>query len=115
MGLCKSTEEKNADRALAAARKAEAKERAERAKYRASPVGRAESARNRGDQLLQVSMEIDDDGGQLLSSIEAMGWRLEHAGYSHQLEIMSMNNMTDQLSSLSSSTKLMGVYVFRKA
>lgn len=90
MGFFKSEYQKAADR----------DERARRA-FAASPVGKASLTHDRGDDLFQVSMRVDDESAQCLSQIEAVGWRLEHAGYAFKV--------SDDFGTL------VGVYLFRRA
>ena len=83
------------------AEKAAAAVERERRAFAASPVGQATLAHDRGDGLLQIEMSVDDAGAQTLSQVEAVGWRLEHAGYAFKV--------------YDDSGTLVGVYLFRRA
>lgn len=72
-----------------------------RKRYLASPVGQADTARQRGDRFFQVSLRESEVRGQstdwtfsqsttttkvhgatdVLGQIEELGWHLEHVGY----------------------------------
>ena len=113
MALGRKTEE---ERAAEAARKAEdaqraateqeaarkaAEEEAARKRYLASPVGEAETARQRGAKFFQISLKESEIKGKssdwnysqstttkkvngatdVLGQIEELGWHLEHVGY----------------------------------
>ncbi|WP_439691123.1 hypothetical protein ACRQ4B_09140 [Curtobacterium sp. SP.BCo] len=103
MGLFRSSEDK-----------ADARERAALRRHHASPRGQAESAYVRGDALFQTSLTVDADSAATLSGIEEVGWQLEHAGYTHEISISSLSNMQNQLDSVQSSGRLIGVYLFRR-
>ena len=70
----------------------------ERAAYLASPVGAATAAREAGEEFFELQLEVRTQQGQVsfgqadsshtvkssasvLAQVEAVGWRLEHAGY----------------------------------
>lgn len=118
---------------------------AELATYRASPVGRAEAAFADGAGFFQVDMPITEvsrkvlkqsytiagtdeyktgygvgrrqHAGQAdtLSAIEAVGWRLEHAGYAY---VMTGQISRDKLMSSGQEVGVMGtltgIYLFRR-
>lgn len=72
-----------------------------RKRYLASPVGQADTARQRGDRFFQISLKESEVKGRssdwnysqnttttrvhgatdVLGQIEELGWRLEHVGY----------------------------------
>jgi hypothetical protein len=107
MAFGKSTEEKEAEREArrqaetraAAQRAAATKTAAEaqaRAQFLATPVGQATAAKANRRRLLQIQLVVGTsaretlfnagtnravDGAGVLGEIEAVGWRLEHAGY----------------------------------
>lgn len=45
-----------------------------------SPVGKAESAYERGDSLFQIELDASASTGRTLAEIEKVGWRLEKLG-----------------------------------
>ncbi|AMM22589.1 hypothetical protein AX769_20805 (plasmid) [Frondihabitans sp. PAMC 28766] len=114
MGLFKSAEEKAASEKQKAKAKAEAAERKAQDRYLRSPIGKATSARERGDSLLEVVLKVEDDGGRTLSDIEAVGWQLDRAGYAYDVSVSSLGNSDDQVSSVYSQSILTGVYLFRR-
>jgi hypothetical protein len=93
-------EEQRAAAEREAARKA-AEEAAARKRYLASPLGQAETARQRGNKFFQVSLTESEIKGKssdwgfsqsttiervngatdVLGQIEELGWHLEHVGY----------------------------------
>jgi hypothetical protein len=98
--LGKSDEERAAEKAAAEAAEQARQEEAKRQAWLASPVGRAVSARESGDGFFEIQLEVgvsrrgvgwgSSDWEEersttahtdVLSAIEAEGWRLEHAGY----------------------------------
>ena len=100
MRLGKSEEERAAEKAAADAAERARQEEARRQAWLASPVGRAVSAREAGSGFFEIQLEVgvsrrdvawgSSDWEQersttahtdVLSAIEAEGWRLEHAGY----------------------------------
>jgi hypothetical protein len=126
----------------AARRKAEAeraREQAERrradAQFRETPQGRARTAKEIGHQLFQISFPLDqtertfmgvltgskDDisaksmqHANLLCSIEAEGWRLEHAGYvSRETRTVSKDKFLSNGQASAVTGEVMGIYVFR--
>jgi|EndMetStandDraft_4_1072995.scaffolds.fasta_scaffold1247862_1 hypothetical protein len=126
MPLFKSPEEKAAaqaqrekEKAAEQARRAREKaaEQARRAREEAarSPVGRATTARDRGNALFHIALPVDDTTARTLSQIEAIGWRLEHAGYAFKVSSTSYPNADGALASLTVGGELTGVYLFRPA
>lgn len=95
--------------------KAAARERKAQDAYLRSPTGRAETARSRGDALLQVVLRVDDDTSKTLSDIEALGWRLETADHVYEPDFSSVVRLDDQVSTISASATLRGVYLFRRS
>lgn len=81
MGLFKSAEEKAAAQARRAQKKAAARERRAQEEFARAPVGQATAAHERDDALLQIAVPVDEGSSQILGQIEAIGWKLEHAGY----------------------------------
>lgn len=45
-----------------------------------SPVGKAESAYERGDSLFQIELDASASTGRTLAEIEKLGWRLDKLG-----------------------------------
>lgn len=103
MGLFKSAEEK-----------AFAREKKEEERYRRSPIGLATAALERGDSLFQLVLTVDGDSAVTLSKIEAVGWRLDNAGYTYEVDVSSISNGADQVSGVFTSGKLTGVYLMRR-
>jgi hypothetical protein len=96
VGLFKSPDEKAA-----------AQERRVEQKYASSPVGRATAAHERGDSLFQISLPADEGSAPILSEIEAIGWHLEHVGYT---SIVWGYGSPD---SVNIDSRLAGIYLFR--
>ena len=115
MGLFKSQEERQHARAQSEERRAEARARDAAKRHAETPLGRAQSAAARGDSLLQLSIPAGPNSGQVLSSIEAAGWHLEHVGFTQELDVSSMSNLQDQVQSISSASRQIGTYVFRNS
>jgi CYTH domain-containing protein len=103
VGFFRSTEEKAASRV-----------RKEEDRYLRSPIGRADTAHARGDSIFQLALTVDVDSAATLSQIEAIGWRLENAGYAYEVDVSSNSNNADQVSSVFTSGKLTGVYILRR-
>lgn len=109
MGLMKTADEKQA--------KAEEKAAAE---YWESPVGQAQSVRERGDAFFQLQIAVartamggkmhPQDQPDLLGQIERLGWKLENVGYVFAGK-SSIN--TDHFSAVSGD--VIGIYLFRAA
>lgn len=114
MGLFKTAEEKERARAQAVAKKAANAERAAQRRHDESPIGRAELALAAGKALFELSLPVESDDGRTLSDIEAIGWRLQHTGYVHEVSISSLSNTQNQLDQVFSSGRVVGVYVFRR-
>ena len=124
MAWGKTDDQKAADRAAkaeqaAAEKLANAKRRADQlaAKIAKSPVGRAQAAHARGDMFFEVQMDVQPDGGtqnDVLGQIEAVGWRLEHAGYTF---VQTGTTGTGDMSfsrSFHTSGKVIGVCLLRR-
>ena len=107
-----------AEKAEAHERKAEAraavKARKDQERYLQSPIGRATHAHVRGDDLFQIAFTVENDGGKILSDIEAIGWQLDNTAYVFDLSLNSMSNVDGQLSGVSSTGEIKGVYLFRR-
>ncbi|WP_348788838.1 hypothetical protein [Leifsonia sp. NPDC080035] len=99
------------------ARSDEEREAARRAKqertFRASPLGRATAAFADGDGFFQLRLNADDVRDDLLARVEAVGWRLEHAGW---VFVPTGSSSTDFGGGVSTSTdgELTGIYLFRR-
>lgn len=124
----KSDEEKAADLANEAKQKEEAKHRA----WLNTPLGMATSAKEEGNGFFEIELEIGSskrnvsfgtaDFGKhkksdftgLLSKIEEIGWKLEHAGYYFMITGETSRDKllkTGQNTAVNGQT--MGVYLFR--
>jgi hypothetical protein len=107
-----------AEKAEAHERKAEARAtataRKEQERFLRSPIGMAAQAHARGDNLFQIAFAVENDGGKVLSDIEAIGWQLDNASYVFELSLNSMSNVNDQVSGVSSTGEIKGVYLFRR-
>lgn len=107
-------------------------EDAERAAYWASPVGQAESARFHGLGFFQVEIPIRSIGGasafgnqttfvlgsggrpDILSQIEAKGWRLENVGYVFvETGATSTNHFLTTGQGTATHGHVLGIYLFR--
>jgi hypothetical protein len=117
-----------------AARQAQAAANAE-ADFRASPQGRARSARAAGAQLFQISIPLTETqrtassmmtgavdtkrrlGGNhatVLDAIESEGWRLEHASYVfEQTGAVSRDKFMSSGQVTQATGRILGIYVFR--
>lgn len=114
MGLFRTAEERAAAQGMSVERKAAAHRKKEEDRYLRSPIGRATAARERGDSLFQLAFTVDGDSAETLWKIEAVGWRLENAGYAYEIDVNSTSNGADQVSTVFTSGKLTGVYLFRR-
>lgn len=115
MGLFKTDQEKAAAKARKLEAKAAAEAQKEHDRFLRSPIGMATQAHVRGDSLLQIAFPVDIDGGRILSEVEAIGWRLDQAGYAYELRLSSSSNLDEKLSSIESDGDITGVYLFRRA
>ena len=96
-------------------RKAAAQAQRAQMEFAQSPVGLATAAHDRGDALLQIAMRVVDTNPPILSQIEAIGWRLEHAGYAFIVSSSSYTNVDGALAGLDVGGELAGVYLFPDA
>jgi hypothetical protein len=123
-----------AEAAAQAARQQAAAEEKRRAEHAASPVGRAEAAKERGDAFIQIEIAgVEVDGAssfgssnstmkriegttKVLGEIEAVGWRLEHAGW---VFVETGATTSDRIMSTGQGTatkgQIVGIYLFRAA
>lgn len=144
MGLFKTDEEKAAekaerDRANAAyaqqqaeAQRAFLAERAAAAEA-ATPLGQAARATREGLPFLELQLEISELAGeagmgaasanerqstdhvQILGQVEAMGWRLEHAGYVFvETGLISTDKVLVSGQATAVRGKTVGIYLFRR-
>jgi hypothetical protein len=100
VAIFKSEDEKEIERQAREAERAAREAQQARAKYLASPIGRAEAAYQARQAFFQLTMNISEIQGRatdwdfsqstqtrrfnssdLLGQIEEMGWHLEHVGY----------------------------------
>jgi hypothetical protein len=116
-----------------------AKRQAQKAEeqFRASPIGQATTAFDEGDGFFEIMLPISQtrrtmfapgtyDGysvktqrsgshGDLLSRIEAIGWRLEHVGYVFQMQgSVSRDKLLSSGQETGITGAIMGVYLFRR-
>ncbi len=135
MAWGKSDEEKAAEAAAKEVQRAAQLAEKQRQDYLASPVGRAEVARQRGDAFFQLELDISKLGGpassfgsssaqlkrsgghpDLLGQIEEAGWRLEHVGY---IFVETGSTSTNRVLSTGQGTVtkgiVQGIYLFRAA
>jgi hypothetical protein len=139
MAFGKSSEEKEAERAAAAAAQAQAdaaKAAAQqRAAFLASPVGQATTAYEQNQGFFEIQLIVgssqrdntlwgDPAQSQLkvhthagtLAAIEAIGWRLEHAGYIFMITGESSRDRilaSGERTAVSGQT--VGIYLFRRS
>ncbi|WP_426004873.1 hypothetical protein ACPFL9_20425 [Paenarthrobacter sp. NyZ202] len=114
MAWGKSEEQKQAERALK-----------DQAAYAASPMGRAEAAHRNGDGFFQLELPVSQvrnsrvfpgaAPGGLLGQIEAVGWRLEHAGFVFLQTDSSTTPGIFQGTEGQLEGDVMGIYLFRRA
>ena len=135
MPFRKTEEEKQAEAAREAAEREAAAEKQRAAAHAASPVGRAEAARARGDRFFQIELDSVkiggttstfgssdnqmhhiDGTGPTLGQIEALGWRLEHSGW---VFVETGATTSDRMLSTGQGTvtsgKIVGIFLFRAA
>jgi hypothetical protein len=135
MAWGKSDEEKAAEVAMKEAQQLSQAEQRQRQAYLASPVGLAETARQRGDGFFHLELDISTLGGpassfgssanqvkrsggrpDLLGQIEEMGWRLEHVGY---VFVETGSTSTNRVLSTGQGSVtrgvVQGIYLFRAA
>jgi hypothetical protein len=126
----REAEEARAEQARAEQAKA-AQEQRERAAYLATPVGAATAAKEAGQRFFEVQLEVGGHRGtasfgaadgqrtstssaEVLSQIEDIGWRLEHAGYYFMI---TGETSTDRIFISGEATAVsgvtIGVYLFR--
>ncbi len=142
--MFKSAEEREAERRAREAEAARAdqaraeqariaQEQRDRAAYLATPVGAATAAKEAGQRFFEVQLEVGGHrgtasfgmaGGQrttassaeVLSQIEDIGWRLEHAGYYFMI---TGETSTDRVFISGEQTAIsgvtVGVYLFRNS
>ncbi|MCU1590071.1 MAG: hypothetical protein JWP11_1327 [Frankiales bacterium] len=98
----------------------------------ATPVGQAEAAHARGQGFFEVQLEVATSQRDVtiagstdksrtsshagtLSSIEAVGWRLEHVGYVFQVTgESSRDKFVASGQQVAVSGKTVGIYLFRR-
>ena len=134
MAIRKTEEEKQVERqAIERARLAREADQAQ-ARYRASPLGQAETAYQAAQAFFQLTVNISEVQGKasdwnysqstqtrrfnssdLLGQIEEMGWRLEHVGYVFvetgeiaRAKVMSSGSVTR------TQGYVEGIYLFRR-
>lgn len=131
----KSAEERGAERQKREAE--QAREQAARAEQRkrdaflATPVGAATAAKQAGQQLFEIQLEVGAHVGTagfgstegtrtasssaaILGEIENVGWRLEHAGYFYMVTSETSSSrvfLSGEATAVSGVT--VGVYLFR--
>lgn len=134
MGLFRTPEERAADERERAEQARAAEEAEQRARFAASPLGRARAAHQRGDRFFQVELDAAaltgyasmfgssdnaisarHDDSDLLGRIEDEGWHLEHAGF---VFIETGSTSTDRMLFSGEGTVtrgvVSGVYLFRR-
>jgi hypothetical protein len=135
--MFKSADERAAEKAREQAAQAEriksAEEERQRAEFLASPIGRATTAKEAGQEFFEIQLPVGTHAGSAgfgsadgrhstqssavtLGEIEKLGWRLEHAGYVYLVTRESSTDhfmVTGQEVAVSGTT--MGVYLFRNA
>ena len=79
--MFKSPEDRQAQRREREARRARSEAAKAEARRLATPVGAATAAKNAGQPFFEVQLEVGGASAVILGEIEALGWRLEHAGY----------------------------------
>lgn len=109
-------------------------EQAARDAYLASPLGQAETAHKKGQMFFQFTAAVSQveghatnwdksrgsrtrhfDAADTLGRIEALGWRLEHAGYVFVgTGEVSRGKVTSSGAVTSTSGYVQGIYLFRR-
>jgi len=121
-----------ADRREAERRAAEERRKAE--EFAKTPAGQARAARAAGAKLFQISLPLSQTTGQTvammtafatttttehattLDSIEAEGWRLEHAGYVYRITgSVSRDKFLSSGQQEAMHGEIVGIYLFRLA
>jgi hypothetical protein len=142
MPFRKSDEEKQAEaeqhaaeQRIQTAQREAAAEQKRAAEHAASPVGRAEAAKERGETFFQIEINSVDVGGpkssfgssdsqmqriegvsELLGQIEAVVWRLEHSGWVFvETGATTSDRMVHTGQGTVTTGKIVGVYLFRAA
>jgi hypothetical protein len=134
-----SDEQKAAKAAAREAERAAQSEQKARQAWLASPVGQATSAREAGAQFFQIDLDLtamersvwasaDAKSGynvkerrvgnhaDALGQIEAVGWRLEHAGFVFiQTGQVSRDKMLSSGQEVGVQGRVSGIYLFRRA
>ncbi len=142
--MFKSAEEREAERRAREAEAARAdqaradqariaQEQRDRAAYLATPVGAATAAKEAGQRFFEVQLEVGGHRGtasfgmaagqrttassaEVLSQIEDIGWRLEHAGYYFMITGETSTGrvfISGEQTAISGVT--VGVYLFRNS
>jgi hypothetical protein len=150
VGILSKDPERKQAKADARAAQAQEREKAAQAKaaaqaeaaFRASPAGRARTARELGHQLFQISLPLTAtertawgvfsggtagsdalamrttsvaDHPDVLESVEREGWRLEHAGYVFQeTGSVSRDKLLSSGQTASVTGAIVGIYLFRR-
>lgn len=134
MAWGKTEEQKQEEQAAKKALELEAKKAREEARYAASPVGRAAAAYENGDGFFQLEIEVSQLNGlssafgssnnsvrhkggatDVLSQIEANGWRLEHVGYVFiETGSTSTNRVLSTGQGVVTRGNVTGMYLFRR-
>lgn len=113
-----------------AIRKAEEQRLAD--EFARTPAGQARSARNSGSRTFQISLPLlqtavnksilaftptttnSSQHGAVIDSIEAEGWKLEHAGYVYQmLGSVTTKHLLETGLRETVSGDVLGIYIFR--
>jgi len=82
--------------------------------FERSPIGLATAAHERGDALFQTSMPVDASTSQTLSTIEAIGWHLEHSEHTSVASSYTTTDLDGDVTSYADE-ELVGVYLFRRS
>jgi hypothetical protein len=121
------------EKAAAEANRIESQKRREAEKFAKSPPGRAQAAKEKGARIFQISIPLSKTTANVvpmigaftqgrevethttvLDSIEAQGWRLEHAGYVFRVTgSESRDKFMSSGQQEAVAGEIMGIYLFR--
>jgi len=134
MGLFKSSPDERAKRrAEKQQRTTENRRRREEEAFSKTPAGKARAAKAAGMEIFQIDVPLSKTKGEtvpmvgafahssattnyavVIQSIEAEGWRLEHAGYIYRVtESVSRDKFLSSGQQEAVSGEIVGIYIFR--
>lgn len=82
--------------------------------YATTPVGKAETAHERGDSRFQIELSVDGYTMRTVGAIEAVGWHYEDAVDYGRDEVTTITNNPDGSSEVIRTSTHTGVYRFSR-